>query len=280
MDRPAHWWQLCRVPESVPPEKLQKLDSLLRDLQSCLVAYSGGVDSAFLAVKAHEILGDRALAVIADSPSLPRRELAEAEELARNRSFPLKIVRTEEFSRAEYTSNPVNRCYFCKHELFSTLIPLAREGGFQSVIYGENASDLADVRPGAEAAKLFQIRAPLKEAGLDKNEIRQFSRELGLPTADKPQLACLSSRIPHGQAVSVEKLAMVEQAEEILRQRGFYDVRVRHLEEDGIIRARIEVGVTEVPRLHEVFPAVEAVITRLGYQSVVIDPRGYRRPGG
>jgi uncharacterized protein len=163
--------------------------------------------------------------------------------------------------------------------LFTRLIPLAQRGNFRAVVYGENASDQADVRPGAEAARLFQVRAPLKEAGLFKNEIRQFSRELGLPTADKPQLACLSSRIPHGQLVSVEKLAMVEQAEEMLRQRGFFDVRVRHLEEAGIWRARVEVGPDEVPRLQQLLPSLEPLLLKLGYQSVAVDPRGYRRPG-
>lgn len=210
--------------------QLDSLRSLLRSYGSCLVAYSGGVDSVLLAFVAHEVLGPRALAVIADSPSLPRRELDEALELGRRFHFPVRVVKTGEFDNASYTANPPNRCYFCKHELFEDITPIAHAEGFAVIAYGENASDIADFRPGAVAAKEFQVRAPLKEAGLTKADIRALSAHLGLPTADKPQMACLSSRIPHGQVVTPAKLLMVEAAESVLRDLGFYDVRVRHHE--------------------------------------------------
>ena len=214
-------------------EKLEKLRALLKSYGSCLVAYSGGVDSVFLARVAHDVLGDRALAVIADSPSLPRRELAEALDIAAKFSFPVHIIQTHEFANANYTSNPANRCYFCKHELFEELTPLARAENFAVIAYGENASDIGDFRPGAKAAAEFQVHAPLKEAGLTKAEIRELSAQLGLPTADKPQMACLSSRVPYGEMVTPEKLRMIEQAEHVLRDLGFHNVRVRHHEMRG-----------------------------------------------
>jgi uncharacterized protein len=263
--------------------KLEHLQGLLRSYGSCLVAYSGGVDSVFLAFVAHQVLGDKCLAALADSPSLPRRELDEAVAIAARFSIPLQIVHTAEFENPAYVSNPNNRCYFCKHELFVHLTPLARDGKFTVIAYGENASDVGDHRPGAQAAGEFQVRAPLKEAGLGKSEIRALSAQLGLPTADKPQMACLSSRVPYGEAVTPEKLRMIEEAEYVLRDLAFHDVRVRHHEWQAQGRAthlaRIEVGANEIPRflVDGAFARVAEALKKIGYAHVTLDLQGYRR---
>jgi uncharacterized protein len=287
---------------NVSTNKLEQLRAALRAHGSCLVAYSGGVDSVFLARVAHEVLGHRALAVIADSPSLPRRELQEALEIAGKFQFPVRVVQTAEFENPNYLSNPANRCYFCKHELFEQLAPIARAEKFAVIAYGENASDNGDFRPGAQAAAEFQVRAPLKEVGLTKSEIRELSAQLGLPTADKPQMACLSSRIPQGEPVTPEKLAMIEAAENVLRDLGFHDVRVRHHElriannQLPIAKAlpstlnpqpstshlaRIELGPTEIPRFLEdgVTTKVAGALKKIGYAHVTLDLQGYQRGG-
>ena len=299
-----NWSKKCEL-ETVPANKLEQLCAALRAYGSCLVAYSGGVDSVFLARVAHDVLGDRALAVIADSPSLPRRELQEALALAEQFRFPVRVVRTAEFENPDYLSNPANRCYFCKHELFEELAPIARAEKFAVIAYGENASDIGDFRPGAQAAAEFQVRAPLKEAGLTKAEIRELSAQLGLPTADKPQMACLSSRIPYGEPVTPEKLRMIEAAEYVLRDLGFHDVRVRHHElrnrefglrnenraasdaQNSAIRilhsaihlARIELGPGEIQRFlsNGATGKVAEALKQIGYAHVTLDLQGYRR---
>ena len=274
---------------SVVLEKYERLRELLRSYGSCLVAYSGGVDSVFLAFVGHDVLGDRSLAAIADSASLPRREFDEALAIGKTFGFPVRVVQTQEFQNADYLANPANRCYFCKHELFTELAPLAKAEGFGVIAYGENASDVGDFRPGAKAASEFQVRAPLKEVGLTKAEIREISAQLGLPTADKPQMACLSSRIPYGEAVTPEKLTMIEQAENVLRDLGFFDVRVRHHElraanantpaSTALSLARIQLGPGEMQKFltGDVSLRIVEALKQVGYTHVTLDLQGYRR---
>jgi uncharacterized protein len=267
---------------------LKDLKVVLRSCGRTLVAYSGGVDSVLLAKVAHDALGNDALAVIADSPSLPRREFQEALDIARRFGFTVHVVNTHEMADANYTSNPANRCYFCKTELFEELTKIAKREHWQTIVYGENASDAGDYRPGAVAAKEYKVRAPLKEVGLTKAEVRKLSAELGLPTADKPQMACLSSRIPYGEPVTEEALRMIEAAENVLRDAGFYEVRVRHhsagnskLEKRNpkLFMARIEVGADELGKLlnEEVRESVTQALKKIGYAYVTLDLQGYRR---
>ena len=260
-------------------EKLKLLKKKFSSYGSCLVAYSGGVDSAFMALVAHQVLGDKSLAVMADSPSVPRRELEDAIELARKFNIPLEIIKTHEFENSEYLANPQNRCYFCKYDLFSELKPVAEKHGLSVIVHGENASDVGDFRPGIQAAAQHNIQAPLKEVGLTKPEIRELSAAMGLPTASKPQMACLSSRIPYGEPVTPQKLSMIEAAENLLRDLGFYEVRVRHHELKLGHLARIEVGVDELGKFYQdgLMNKVADGIKAAGYLHVTLDLQGYRR---
>ncbi len=241
------------------------------------MAYSGGVDSACLLAVARRTLGDRVLGVIADSPSLPRAALAEALETARGFGAEVEVVRTEEMDNPDYASNPLNRCYFCKAELFTKLDALAQERGYRAIAYGENADDPAALRPGSRAAAEFQVIAPLKAAGLTKADVRALSRELGLPTADAPAQPCLSSRVPHGTPVTREVLGYVERGEAAVRKLGFRVFRVRYLAQatDQPPVARLEVAKDEMDQLGRVRERVEAGLLDAGFGGVEVDPAGY-----
>lgn len=255
--------------------KVEALEQILRRHETLVVAYSGGVDSACLLAVAHRVLGPKVLGVIADSPSLPRQALADALETARGFGAMVEVVKTEELNDPRYAENPINRCYFCKAELFQRLDTLARDRRFSAIAYGENANDPAHLRPGSQAASEFSVLAPLKQAGLTKADVRALSRELGLPTADAPAQPCLSSRIPHGTPVTREALALVERGEAAVRALGFRVFRVRYVE-GATPSARVQIGVEEMLRVGEARDAIESGLLRAGFRSVEIDPAGYR----
>jgi pyridinium-3,5-biscarboxylic acid mononucleotide sulfurtransferase len=270
----AHAPAAPRVVGADLERKAAALDAALRDLPSVIVAYSGGVDSAYLAYAAHRALGAAALAVTADSPSYPERHRALALRLARDFGFNHLVIQTAEMARPEYRANPANRCYYCKHELYTHLSALARERAIPAIADGSNADDRGDYRPGRQAAREFGVRSPLDEAGLTKAEIRELSRLAGLPTWDEPASACLSSRIPYFSEVTDEKLRMIERAETALRDMGFRICRVRH--HDTI--ARLELGRDEMARAFdpEMASAIDRELRAIGYAHVTIDLRGYR----
>jgi uncharacterized protein len=254
--------------------KLRALEERLAQLGSLMVAYSGGVDSAFLAATAHRVLGSRMIAVLADSPSLARRDFEQACDFARTQGFPLHIIATEELSRAEYQRNDANRCFHCKDELFQVMEALGSRLGFEHIAYGMNADDTRDYRPGQRAAEEHAVLAPLAEAGLTKNEIRALARAAGYALWDRPAAPCLSSRVEYGRTVTREVLEQVENAEESLRQLGFRELRVRHHGE----LARVELARAEMPRALtlEMLDAITAALKRAGFQYVTLDCQGFR----
>jgi uncharacterized protein len=260
-------------------QKQKKLQSILRLYPRWLIAYSGGVDSTYLLAEAASLLGRSALGVIADSPSLPRQALSSAIQVAQSLGAQLRVIKTTELEKPEYATNPVNRCYFCKHELFDRMQRLALDEKFPVLAYGENADDALELRPGAQAATEFKIKSPLREAGLTKEEIRWLSQERNLPTADQPAQPCLSSRIPHGTPVTRQALMMIESAEDRVRALGFHVFRVRYnTAEDGAIIAKLQVEPSEMAQLDPLASQLEGDLRKIGFSRMTIDPIGYQAP--
>ena len=255
-------------------KKQQILHDSVASLGSTIVAFSGGVDSAYLAWVATNILGSQALCITADSPSYSNHYRKLSLRIANEFGLNHEIIKTDEIDRPEYRANPVNRCYYCKHELYSVLKTMARDRGIAGIVDGSNADDRSDYRPGRGAAREFDVRSPLDEADLTKVEIRELSRRVGLPTWNEPASACLSSRIPYHSEVTNEKLRMVEQAEATLHELGFRVCRVRHYGE----LARVEIGLDEMSRVshQEMQQSIEQGLLDVGYQQVIIDSKGYR----
>jgi uncharacterized protein len=239
-----------------------------------MVAYSGGVDSAFLAATAHRVLGDCMVAVLADSPSLARRDMEQAQAFARAIGMPLRIIETEELDKPEYQRNDANRCFHCKTELFDGMKVLGAELGYVHIAYGMNADDTRDFRPGQRAAREHEVLAPLADAGLTKLEVRTLAKAAGYSLWDRPAAPCLSSRVEYGRAVTREVLSQVEQAEESMRQLGFREFRVRHHGE----LARVEIARAEMPRAltMETLDAIRSALRAAGYQYVTLDCAGFR----
>ena len=252
--------------------RLSELESLLRDMGSMVVAYSGGVDSTFLAVVAQQVLGDKALAVTASSPLYPEAEVRSAQELARRFGLRHLVIQTQELDNPLFVANSPDRCYYCKQELFRQLQEIAAREGLRWVADGSNHDDLADHRPGRKAAAELVVRSPLCEVGLTKDEIRHLSRDMGLPTWDKPSLACLASRLPYGTQVTADVVNRIGRAEDCLRRLGVRQVRVRHHGET----ARIEVDSDSMAILLARRQEVVAQLQKLGYTYISLDLQGYR----
>ncbi len=255
--------------------KQERLFSILKPMRRVMVAYSGGADSAYLAWAAHHVLGDSALAITADSASLPESHKQAAQEFARECGFQHEYVETREFDNPAYLKNDPNRCFHCKDELFTRLEILARERGIEHIAYGVNVDDLGDYRPGQKAAKQHQAKAPLVDAGLTKAEIRELSRLTGLATWDRPASACLSSRIPYGTPVTLENIKTVERGEEAIRQLGFRQFRVRF--HGQLVRIEIAMDELAIALTPEMAQRFVEIFKPLGFHYVTIDLEGYRQ---
>lgn len=252
--------------------KLDRLRGIVREFESVLVAYSGGVDSALVMTVAHAELGEKALACIGVSPSYPTREMRAAIQLAEEAAIPFRLVDTEEYLDPNYAANPNNRCYFCKSELHDELHALAQAEGWAAVVDGNNASDVGDFRPGMDAARERGVRSPLMEAGITKAEVRAIAKSLGVKVWDKPAMACLSSRVPHGTPITPELLRQIESAEDVLVELGFEQFRVRH---HGEI-ARIEIPTEEFGRAIEQHATLVEKMRATGYRFITLDLAGFK----